>query len=55
MIKITCTEEKKKKLIEIFDASDYCIFADRPCYSHFDCKTCVETNIQWEILKNNNE
>lgn len=48
---ITCTEEVKEKLQEVFD--EYCPFAyeDGDC-NGIKCEDCINIHIHWEI---NNE
>jgi len=52
MITIKCTKSEKADLVNILERANYCVIAaDCSQAGTTDCKKCIETNINWEIIK----
>ena len=48
-MKIICTEEEKKAIIEMIRESTVCPFKKRDCIDQESCNRCMEEEIQWNV------
>ena len=48
-MKISCTENEKELIIELFSGFQDCIFEEDQCPNNMTCAECVKKHIEWNI------